>query len=51
LAATKKHQTRMSNIEQGTSNDEVNPSWTCLRSSIFVIRYSAVRLWTSMQLA
>ena len=41
----------MSNIEQGISNDEVNPSCSRLRSSIFVIRYSAVRFRTSLDQA
>jgi len=38
----------MSNIEQGISNDEVNSSCSCLRSSIFVIRparYARKRIW------
>jgi len=35
MAATKKQQTRMSNIEQGIPNDKVNPSCSCLWSSIF----------------
>jgi hypothetical protein len=38
LAATKKHQTRMPNIEQGISNDEVKS--LLLFPSAFVIRYS-----------
>jgi len=39
LAATKrKHEARMSNIEQETSKDEVNPFCSCLRNSTFVIR-------------